>query len=48
MGIMKKAKIFYFKLHNEQTKEEKLKWFERTKFEDIPFEHIAPDIKSNM
>ncbi len=47
MGIMKKAKIFYFKLQNEQTKEEKLKWFERTKFEDIPFEHIAPDIKSN-
>ena len=41
------AKIFYFTLHDEQTKEEKLDWFERTRFEDIPFDHITPDEKSN-
>jgi len=44
---MSKAKIFYFTLHDEQTKEEKLDWFERTKFEDIPFDHITPDQKAN-
>jgi predicted helicase len=44
---MKKAKIFYFTLQNEQTKEEKLDWFAETKFEEIPFAHITPDRKSN-
>ncbi|MEA5420674.1 type ISP restriction/modification enzyme [Spirulina sp. CCNP1310] len=44
---MKKAKIFYFTLQDEQTKEEKLEWFERTRFEDIPFDHITPDQKAN-
>ena len=44
---MKKAKIFYFTLQDEQTKEEKLDWFERTRFEQIPFDHITPDQKSN-
>ena len=44
---MKKAKIFYFTLRDEQTKEEKLDWFERTRFEQIPFDHITPDQKSN-
>ncbi|MGV0028779.1 type ISP restriction/modification enzyme [Phormidesmis priestleyi] len=44
---MSKAKIFYFTLQDEQTKEEKLDWFERTKFEEIPFDHITPDQKAN-
>lgn len=44
---MKRAQIFYFTLQDEQTKEEKLEWFERTKFEKIPFDHITPDKKSN-
>ena len=44
---MSKAKIFYFTMQDEQTKEEKLDWFERTKFEDIPFDHITPDQKAN-
>ena len=44
---MKKAKIFYFTLQDEQTKEEKLDWFERTRFEQIAFDHITPDQKSN-
>jgi predicted helicase len=34
-------------MQDEQTKEEKLDWFERTKFEDIPFDHITPDQKAN-
>jgi len=42
-----KAKIFYFTMQDEQTKEEKLDWFERTKFEEIPFDHITPDQKAN-
>jgi len=42
-----RAKIFYFTLQDEQTKEEKLDWFERTKFEEIPFDHITPDQKAN-
>ncbi len=44
---MSKAKIFYFTLQDEQTKEEKLDWFERTQFEKIPFDHITPDAKAN-
>ncbi len=44
---MSKAKIFYFTLQDEQTKEEKLDWFERTKFEEIPLDHITPDQKAN-
>ena len=40
---MKKAKIFYFTLQDEQTKEEKLDWFQQTPFEKIPFDHITPD-----
>ena len=44
---MKKAKIFYFTLQDEQTKEEKLDWFQQTPFEKIPFDHITPDQKSN-
>jgi predicted helicase len=42
-----RAKIFYFTLQDEQMKEEKLDWFERTRFEQIPFDHIAPDQKAN-
>lgn len=41
------AKIFYFTLQDEQTREEKLEWFARTRLDDIPFEHIAPDKKAN-
>jgi len=44
---MSKAKIFYFTLQDEQTKEEKLDWFERARFEEIPFDHITPDQKAN-
>jgi predicted helicase len=39
--------IQYFSLQDEQKKEEKLDWFANTKFEDISFEHIKPDTKSN-
>ncbi|NJO78325.1 MAG: hypothetical protein HC827_07200 [Cyanobacteria bacterium RM1_2_2] len=42
-----KAKIFYFTLQDEQTREEKLDWFDRTRFEQIPFDHITPDQKAN-
>ncbi len=41
------AKIFYFTLHDEQTKEEKLAWFERTPFAKISFDTITPDQKAN-
>jgi predicted helicase len=44
---MSKAKIFYFTLQDEQTKEEKRAWFERAQFEQIPFDHITPDQKAN-
>jgi predicted helicase len=44
---MSKAKIFYFTLQDEQIKEEKLDWFERARFEQIPFDHITPDKKEN-
>jgi len=44
---MSKAKIYYFTLQDEQTKEEKLEWFEQTRLEQVPFEHIAPDRKHN-
>ena len=44
---MSKAKIFYFSLKDEQTKEEKLDWFDRIRFEGIPFDHITPDQKEN-
>ncbi|MBU6230778.1 MAG: DNA methyltransferase, partial [Cyanobacteria bacterium REEB459] len=44
---MSKAKIFYFTLQDEQTREEKLAWFEQTRFEQIPFDHITPDQKAN-
>lgn len=42
-----RAKIFYFTLQDEQTREEKLDWFERTRFEQIPFDHITPDQRAN-
>ncbi|MGP1382418.1 MAG: type ISP restriction/modification enzyme [Thainema sp.] len=44
---MSKAKIYYFTLQDEQTKEEKLEWFEQTRLEQILFEHITPDRKHN-
>jgi len=44
---MSKAKIYYFTLQDEQTKEEKLEWFEQTRLEQIPFEHVTPDRKHN-
>ncbi len=42
-----KARIFYFTLKDEQTKDEKLDWFANTKIEHIPFERITPDKKAN-
>lgn len=44
---MKKAKIFYFTLQDEQTKEDKLSWVERMSFEEITFDHVTPDQKEN-
>lgn len=44
---MSKAKIYYFTLQDEQTKEEKLEWFEQTRLEQISFEHVTPDRKQN-
>jgi predicted helicase len=44
---MSKAKIYYFTLQDEQTKEDKLEWFEQTRLEQIPFEHVTPDRKHN-
>lgn len=40
---MKRAKIFYFTLTDEQTKLQKLDWFGSTKFAEIPFNHLTPD-----
>ena len=44
---MKKAKIFYFSLTDEQTKDEKLTWFGNTKLKNIDFERIDPDKINN-
>lgn len=44
---MKKAKIFYFSLTDEQTKDEKLAWFGNTKLKNIDFERIDPDKTNN-
>ena len=44
---MSKAKIYYFTLQDEQTKEEKLEWFEQTRLEQVSFEHVTPDRKHN-
>jgi predicted helicase len=44
---MSKAKIYYFTLQDEQTKEDKLEWFEQTRLEKISFEHATPDRKHN-
>jgi len=41
-----KARIFYFTLQDEQTKDEKLDWFANIKIEQIPFERITPDKKA--
>jgi predicted helicase len=39
--------IQYFSLKDEQRREEKLRWFATTRFEDIPFEHLLPDKDHN-
>jgi predicted helicase len=44
---MKKAKIYYFTLTDEQRKEEKLEWLKNTKFDKIPFELIKPSKENN-
>lgn len=44
---MKKANIFYFTLTDEMLKEQKLNWFDRTRFDQIPFEKIKPSKKNN-
>jgi predicted helicase len=41
------ARIFYFTLQDEQTKDEKLDWFANIKIEQIPFDRITPDKKAN-
>ncbi|MEK7397967.1 MAG: type ISP restriction/modification enzyme, partial [Candidatus Poribacteria bacterium] len=41
------AKISYSTLQDEQTRKEKLGWFNSTRFKDIAFEPIRPDEKSN-
>ncbi|MEB3311000.1 MAG: type ISP restriction/modification enzyme [Snowella sp.] len=41
------AKIFYFTLQDEQTRDEKLDWFANIKIEQIPFDQITPDKKAN-
>ncbi len=35
--------IQYFSLRDEQPREEKLRWFASSKFEEIAFEHLEPD-----
>ena len=44
---MRKAKIYYFTLQDEQTKEEKLEWFEQNCLEKVLFERVAPDKNHN-
>jgi predicted helicase len=44
---MTEAEIFYFSLQDEQTREEKLNWFDLTSFYEIPFERVTPDKKHN-
>ncbi len=39
--------IQYFSLKDDDRKEDKLKWFATTNFEDVPFAHIIPDRKGN-
>jgi predicted helicase len=42
-----KAAIHYYTLHDEQTKKEKLTFFDSTKFSKLLFERIEPDKKNN-
>lgn len=44
---MKKAKIFYFSLQDQQDKNQKLNWFSTTTFDKIAFDHVQPDKKAN-
>jgi predicted helicase len=44
---MKRADIYYFSLTDEMTRGEKLAWFGKTDFRDIPFDRITPDEKHN-
>lgn len=39
--------IQYYSLTDEQKREEKLRWFATTKFEEVPFEHLKPDESGN-
>jgi predicted helicase len=45
---MSKAKIYYFTLQDEQTKEDKLEWFEQTRLEQISFEHVNPRSQAQL
>ena len=47
MKVKKQAKIFYFSLDDEETKEEKLEWFKQTSLNQILFERITPDKRYN-
>jgi predicted helicase len=45
--MTRKAQIFYFALPDEMRKEEKLEWFKKIRFEDVPFKRITPDKHHN-
>ncbi len=44
---MKKAKIFYFSLQNQEDKTKKINWFNSVDFKKIDFDHIQPDARAN-
>nr|WP_276977664.1 type ISP restriction/modification enzyme [Ferrimicrobium acidiphilum] len=46
-NLQKPCQIHYYSLRDEQKKEEKLSWFQSTKFEDIAFEHVIPGDAGN-
>jgi predicted helicase len=45
--MKKQAKIYYFSLTDEMTRENKLRWFSSTKIQHIDFEQINPDKNYN-
>ena len=44
---MKKAKIFYFSLQEQDDKIKKINWFNSVNFKKIDFDHIQPDARAN-
>ena len=45
--MTKNAEFYYFTLADDLPRKDKLRWFDTTKFKDIPFERIHPDEKGN-